>query len=263
MSKNLVSIILAAGQGKRMQSPLPKVLHPILKRPMVEYVLEVAEDAGIKNHYIVVGYKREQVEAVLRGAGRHFAIQEKPLGTGHAVQAALAKIGDHRGLEDALILCGDTPCLQSKTIQKFIELYEAPHPEFPGPKILLLSCCFQDPTGYGRILRNSEGGFLGVREDRDCSRAELGIQEINTGIYLGSLGVFTELLKDIGNDNDQGEYYLTDICKLALARGYHVDALSLGHEAEFLGVNSVSQLQQAEKLLSLTSSSLTKYSNYE
>jgi len=260
---SLISIVLAAGQGKRMRSELPKVLHPVLGRPMIEYVLEAAGAAGVREHYIVVGYKREEVQAALERDNCHFAVQETPLGTGHAVQVALSSISGSDFEKQALILCGDTPCLRDATLAQFIALFRGLWSQDPGPRIQLLSCSFENPAGYGRVLRGAKGEFLGIREHRDCSESELEIQEINTGIYLGSLRVFDELLREVGNENDQGEYYLTDICELALERGYSVDAVSLGEEAEFLGVNSVEQLREAEEVLESLATSLTKYSNIE
>ena len=241
--EGLVSLILAAGQGKRMRSNLPKVLHEIDGLSLAEYVLQCATKAGIGKHCIVVGHKKEMVEEVLGAEGRKFAVQKEPLGTGHAVSSA-AETLKNMGAKHCLILCGDTPCLTEKTIQEFLRDYEK-NPD----QILVLSTEVKNPHGYGRMIRGGDGELICIREEKDCSEDEVLINEINTGIYLGSCTLILDLLKDIDNQNAQGEYYLTDIITNAREKGVEVKAINLGIEEEFLGVNSPEQLEEAKAVI--------------
>jgi bifunctional UDP-N-acetylglucosamine pyrophosphorylase / glucosamine-1-phosphate N-acetyltransferase len=237
--QNFASIILAAGQGKRMLSSLPKVLHEIEGIPLAEYVIQSTSQAGIQKHCIVVGHEKEKVQVALSGEGRWFAVQTQPLGTGHAVLSAYEVIREI-GATHCLILCGDTPCLKQQTLQQFLEVYDS-----TGSDLLVLSTVVDDPKGYGRILRDPQGNLLKIIEDKDCSDQQRSIQEINTGIYLGSCELVFDLLQQVGNDNTQGEYYLTDMIGIARERGFSVMARSLGEENEFLGVNDPQQLDAA------------------
>lgn len=239
----VVSIILAAGQGKRMQSDLPKVLHTINNKTLADYVIDCAEGAGVTQHCIVVGHEKELVQRALQKENCSFAVQETPLGTGHAVASASELLRSSH-FQNCLILCGDTPCLKIETIQRFIEIFKTGQND-----ILVLSTAVDNPAGYGRIIRDTSGALLGIREEKDCSPEEKKITEINTGIYLGPIDLVLNLLGAVDNQNSQGEYYLTDIIELAISRSMRANAIQLGHESEFLGVNSQEQLQWAHDII--------------
>jgi bifunctional UDP-N-acetylglucosamine pyrophosphorylase/glucosamine-1-phosphate N-acetyltransferase len=242
----LFSIILAAGQGKRMKSDLPKVLHKACGKEMLIHVMDVAKEAGVTKQCVVVGHKKELVMDAISSTNAFVAVQEEQNGTGHAVQVTKPVLEEHFSKDDSvLILCGDTPCLKSENLNKFVDGYKK-----STDAIHVLSTRPEDPAGYGRIVRDENGGFLEIREDKDCDENQKAIDEINTGIYVGKLGVFYDLLESVDNNNSQGEFYLTDVIELARERGLGVEAVCLGTEDEFLGVNSPGQLQRAEEIIS-------------
>lgn len=236
----VVSIILAAGLGKRMNSDLPKVLHTIHDKPLLWWVLKAAAESGIREHVVVVGHGKDRVMAQFTREGVGFVTQDQQLGTGHAVRCAQSVLGKERGL--ALILCGDTPCLRADTLAAFMR-------ESAEYDVAVLSAETQDPSGYGRIVRDGYGNLQAIREHRDCSEKELQIREINTGIFAVRLPLLFQLLSDLSCQNSQGEYYLTDIIEGALSRKLHVEAFRLGEFSEFLGVNTPDQLKQAAQLI--------------
>jgi bifunctional UDP-N-acetylglucosamine pyrophosphorylase/glucosamine-1-phosphate N-acetyltransferase len=241
----LTSIVLAAGQGKRMKSSLPKVLHEVCGKTMVERVFDVAEQAGVTRHCAVVGHGREQViSALSEKENLSFAVQDVQNGTGHAVMVTKSALEQSQLQGELLILCGDTPCLKADTIREFVKRFS-----LGESNLLVLSTLVNVPTGYGRILRDESGKFSCIREEKDCSDTEREVKEINTGIYIGRAQDIFHLLGMISNDNAQGEYYLTDIMHLASESGIQADAVCLGGEEEFLGVNSPEQLKQAESIL--------------
>lgn len=237
----LVSVVLAAGQGKRMKSDKAKVLHEVCGKSMVMHVLDQVELAGVSSHCVIVGHQREAVQEHLSEKNCKFAIQEEQLGTGHAVQMCEGSVPSDSVM---LILCGDTPCLRSSTLQNFINSYKE-----GGFEILVLSTKIENPTGYGRIIRGQAGDFQEIREHRDCNKEQQKVDEINTGIYILKSDLAFELLKEVRSDNDQAEYYLTDIAKIAMQKGMKVEAVSLGTPQEFLGVNTVEQLDEARSVL--------------
>lgn len=237
------TIILAAGKGTRMKSDLPKVLHTVCGKSMIDHVLDVANEAGVDKHCVVAGFKKDLViEALSSRSDINYAIQQEQNGTAHAVLCAKDSISNVDST--LLILCGDTPLLKAETIKSFIEKYNS------GKEgIIVLSCDFEDSTGYGRIVRD-QGEFVKIQEEKDCSSKQKEIKEVNTGIYLGKASIVFEALALVGKNNAQGEYYLTDILTIAKDKGYRVESVKMGQEAEFLGVNSQDQLKLAESLLS-------------
>lgn len=241
---NVVSIILAAGMGKRMRSDLPKVIHTINSKPLVEYVIDAAESAGVSEHILIVGHKQELVKEALAHKKCAYAVQDEQKGTGHAVKCVSQVIDERDYQKSALILCGDTPCLQAETLYSFLHQFET-----TGSDLAVLSTLVKDPSGYGRILRDKNNEFIGIREHRDCDSRELSITEINTGIYLGNLGLFLQLLERVNDENEQGEFYLTDVAEIAVAQSLNIKALCMGNESEFLGVNSPAQLELARTIL--------------
>ncbi|MCO4781052.1 MAG: NTP transferase domain-containing protein [Candidatus Cloacimonetes bacterium] len=240
---SLETIILAAGKGTRMKSDLPKVLHPVSGKSMIEHVLDVADQAGVDKHCVVAGFKKDLViESLSDRNNVTYAIQKEQNGTASAVLCAKDAICDMDST--LLILCGDTPLLKSETIKKFVDIYKDGE-----AGIIVLSCDFEDSNGYGRIVRK-DGKFVKIQEDKDCSDQEKKIKEINTGIYLGKASIVFEALNLVQNNNAQKEYYLTDILTIAQDKGYRVESIAMGQEDEFLGVNSKDQLEVAEKVLS-------------
>lgn len=239
------AIILGAGKGTRMKSDLPKVLHTLCGLPMVDYVIEAALGAGADDAVVVVGHGREELEAHLdaywsaRAPGRvRTAVQDEQRGTGHAVRCALGALG---GATTALLLNGDGPLLQADDLARLLAARAS-----GAHALAMLTARVDDPTGYGRILRN-DGHIVGIREHRDCTPAERAIDEINTGIYAVTTAFLSDALDRIEPNNDQGELYLTDIVAIAASAG------SIGHRsgdaASLGGINDRAQLADAEAVL--------------
>lgn len=256
-------IIMAAGLGKRMQSKVVKVLHPVAGRPMVLYAVELGRQFGDRGVAVVVGHQGDRVRAVLeaqsRGpAGRpplHIVVQEKQLGTGDAVRQACPVFVSAQGSTPLtfLILNGDTPLLTKETVEELLRVHRQ-----DGATVTLLTAVLDDPTGYGRVVRAEfEQGARSLRnqavlrivEDRDATPAEAALREINVGTYVVEGSFLFEALDQIRPQNAQGEYYLTDIVGLAVAQGRPVAAVQLQEAAEGLGVNTRAQLAEAERTI--------------
>ncbi|WP_281086297.1 sugar phosphate nucleotidyltransferase [Eubacterium ruminantium] len=248
MDNNLKVIILAAGKGTRMKSDLPKVVHKCMGSSMVHHVIEASKKAGAGAICAIVGYKADEVKNVIKAENSadiengiiSFALQEEQLGTGHAVKCA----GDFiKGKGNVIVLCGDTPLITGETLKK---LYEK-HVE-EGNGVTVLSAIFDDPSGYGRIIRDESGAFLAITEDKDCTEEQKKIQEINSGMYIFDEEMLYKALDEIKNDNAQGEYYLPDAIEIIRGYGKKVNAFATGSKEEILGVNTVEQLKNAEKI---------------
>lgn len=232
-------IILAAGKGKRMESPLPKVVHPVLGVPMVIMVVRRAIEAGLESPIVVVGYGRESVIPLLELEGVPWAVQEEQLGTAHAVVCGMEDVT----ADSVTVLLGDVPLLKSSTVSELEESRRK-----AGAAIAVLSTCPPDPSGYGRIIRN--GDLLqAIVEERDCTAQQLEIGEINTGLMSFDGAVLSELLREIRTDNDQGEYYLTDAVSVAVSRGMPCISVLAGDYSEVTGVNNRLQLACATENL--------------
>ncbi|HJK91379.1 MAG TPA: bifunctional UDP-N-acetylglucosamine diphosphorylase/glucosamine-1-phosphate N-acetyltransferase GlmU [Polyangiaceae bacterium LLY-WYZ-15_(1-7)] len=207
---DFVGIVLAAGQGTRMKSTKPKVLHEIAGRPLAAWTVQAALDAGASRCVVVVGHGREEVEATLRarfGERVQFAHQAEQLGTGHAVRCAVeAELQEGEG--HAVVLYGDCPAIHPETLERLVAAAEG----FP---FALITASLANPKGYGRILRNDAGNVVGIREDKDCSAEERAIREVNPGLYAIELGFLREALGKLDANNAQGELYLTDLAEMA------------------------------------------------
>ncbi len=240
---NLATIILAAGKGTRFKSELPKVLHKIMEKPMIEFVINTAKKmTNEENIYVVVGYKRELVKESLKNYLKlNFVVQEEQKGTGHAVMCCEKSLKFFNG--DILILCGDMPLVKAETIKNFVEFYNN-----NSLDIAVLSAKLENPFGYGRIIRNN-GKFLKIVEEKDADEKTKDIKEINTGIYIVKSKVLFNLLKKLKNNNAQGEYYLTDIIYEANKNNLKVDAYIEEESIQFLGINTRVHLSQAENIL--------------
>ncbi|MEW5838531.1 MAG: bifunctional UDP-N-acetylglucosamine diphosphorylase/glucosamine-1-phosphate N-acetyltransferase GlmU [Pseudomonadota bacterium] len=235
-------VILAAGQGTRMRSALPKVLHPIAARPMLEHVLEAAHALSPAQVHVVVGHGADQVRERLAsveasGFQVNWVLQAQQLGTGHAVLQAMPAIPD---TAQVLILYGDVPLIRPATCQRLLDALN--HAD-----LALLSVELADPRGYGRILRTAEGRVTGIREDKDCTPELRQIREGNTGLMAASARALRAWLADLSADNAQGEYYLTDVVGMAAQTGA-VEAIKAQDEHEVAGVNSRAQLAALERV---------------
>jgi bifunctional UDP-N-acetylglucosamine pyrophosphorylase/glucosamine-1-phosphate N-acetyltransferase len=229
-------VILAAGQGTRMRSDLPKVLQPLAGRPLLDHVVDAALAAGADRIHVVYGFGGDQVRAALACRDVDWVEQAEQLGTGHAVAQALPGIADG---QIVVVLCGDVPLIRPETIHR---LAASAAPD----GLALLTAVVDDPTGYGRIVRRADGRIDRVVEQKDASPEELAIREINTGLVAASAARLRDWLGRVQNDNAQGEYYLTDIVGLAVADGVHVVGETAASLEEVAGINDKCQLAAAE-----------------
>lgn len=238
-----VAIILAAGHGKRMKSEKAKVLHEVCGRPMIRYVVEAARGAGARSIVVVVGYGADQVRACLGGEPDVlFATQTQQLGTGDAVKSCFPLLKDYHG--PALVLVGDEPLVRPQPLADLLARQRQDQ-----AACLLGTAIVPDPTGFGRILRDSAGRFLRIVEDRDCTAEEKRITEVNPSCYVFDMPGFWEALDQVGTGNVQGEYYLTDVPQLLEAMGRKVVALPVLDADDILGVNTRQHLAQAHAIL--------------
>ncbi|TCT13061.1 UDP-N-acetylglucosamine pyrophosphorylase /glucosamine-1-phosphate N-acetyltransferase [Natranaerovirga pectinivora] len=240
--EKLKAVILAAGQGTRMQSKLPKVLHKIMDKTLLEYAIEAAVEAGAEEVCVVIGHKSELVKEKINN-NVEFVIQKEQLGTGHAVMQAKEFIGK---TGKTFILFGDTPLITGNTLKDLIEKHDN-----NKNSITVLTTKVDNPKGYGRIIRDSNGAFVKSVEEKDATEDERKVNEINSGMYIYNSKVLYETLDTLTNDNAQGEYYLPDTLKAAIEKGYKVDGMSTDLSSEILGVNSRVQLAEAQKIMQL------------
>ncbi|OGI70140.1 MAG: UDP-N-acetylglucosamine diphosphorylase/glucosamine-1-phosphate N-acetyltransferase [Candidatus Muproteobacteria bacterium RBG_16_60_9] len=234
---NLEVIILAAGQGKRMHSDLPKVLHAIGGKPLLAHVIDVAGDLAPRAIRVVYGHGGEQVRSALAPAPVHWIHQAEQLGTGHAVQQAIAAVADD---STVLVLYGDVPLIRADTLRHLI----SPSPQ---PTLALLTMELPDPNGYGRIVRNSRGAVERIVEQKDASATEARLREINTGIMAAPARLLRRWLARLENSNSQREYYLTDIVGMAAAQDVAIVTHRPRAVWEILGVNSKRELADLER----------------
>ena len=229
-------VILAAGQGTRMKSDLPKVLHAVAGRPLLEHVVKTALELQPGALHVVTGHGSAQVQAALGAYDINWVIQEEQLGTGHAVLQALPFVGRD---STVLVLYGDVPLTRAATLRQLVALAA------DGPA--LLTAVLDDPDGYGRILRNDAGALTGVVEHKDANDEQRGINEINTGLMAAPNADLADYLPRVGNENQQGEYYLPDVLSLVVEEGREVASCRTASELEILGVNDRVQLGQVER----------------
>jgi len=239
---NFVTLIMAAGKGTRMKSDLPKVLHRLNGRPMVHYVIELAKRLNSQRTILIIGHKHELVEQACADMDVEFVIQSPQLGTGHAVQMTAPLLKDYPG--DALVLSGDVPLLREETLQSLINVHQTSR-----ATATLLTAELEDPTGYGRIIRDKTGFVTKIVEHKDASPVELTVREINVGIYIFKAPDLFTALKQVKNDNAQGEYYLPDVISIFIAGGKKVNAVKTANFDETRGINTVAQLKEAETIL--------------
>ena len=233
-------IILAAGLGKRMQSDLPKVLHPIAGKPMLAHVLDSARALSPDRIVVVTGHGAERVQDAFAGQDLSFALQQPQLGTGHAVMQALPLLLEGDADDVSLVLYGDVPLVRPDTLQALLQAR--------GDGLALLTETLADPAGYGRIVRDDQGRICRIVEHKDANEVERAIAEVNTGILAAPTAALRDWLSRIDNRNAQGEYYLTDIVGLAVVDGVAVSHAQPAAGWETLGVNSRVQQAQLERI---------------
>lgn len=238
---NIFAVILAAGQGTRMKSKLYKVLHPVCGKPMVEHVVENIQTLSVNRIVTVVGHGADKVKEQL-GAKSEYVLQEEQLGTAHAVIQAETILGELEGT--TLVVCGDTPLIRPET---FKELFE--HHQKQNAKATILTAVAEIPTGYGRVLRDTNGQVSQIVEQKDASPEQQLVKEINTGTYCFDNKALFEALKLVKNENAQGEYYLPDVIEILQQQGEIVSAYTCDNFDETLGVNDRVALSQAEEIM--------------
>ena len=239
---NIATIILAAGFGKRMKSRVAKVLHPVAGIPMILYPVKVAEEISSERTVVVIGHQADKVRDVLSGKDVDIVHQAEQKGTADAVKAGMDAIRGFKGM--ALILCGDVPLITSETISDLIAAHEKEH-----ASVTVLTTCVEDPSGYGRVVRNSDGSLLRIVEERDADNEIRAIKEVNTGIYVFDSGFLSDVIYEIRSENAQKEFYLTDSIEIGIKKGLRVSAYKTGETEEVIGINSRIELSRVEELM--------------
>lgn len=237
----LRAVILAAGKGTRMRSKLPKVLHKVGGKPMLQHVLDAADAAGAAEKIVIVGHGAELVESMVGEQGK-IVLQAEQLGTGHAVMQTKEALAGFTGT--AMILCGDTPLLDGEELKKFYEAHVQ-----SGAAATVLTAFMDNPFGYGRIVRDVDGNVQGIVEEKDADAQQKLIKEINTGIYCLECPLMFDVLATLTCDNAQGEYYLTDVLTKLNEAGKKVGGVVTADSDMVMGINSRRQLAEAESVM--------------
>lgn len=237
-------VILAAGLGTRMKSDKAKVLHEILGRPMISYVVDTAYAVAGNNLVLVIGHQADIVRKTIeeQGGDVQYAIQAQQLGTGHAVMCAMPALPDKT--RHVVVLCGDVPLLGKETLQRFVDDHRS-----QNRTLSVLTVHLDNPTGYGRIIRDSHNNVTGIVEEADANPDQKSITLVNTGIYCIDRDFLESALSQIRSDNAQGEYYLTDIVGVARQGNFPI-GITIGDSAdEFMGINSREHLEAVERMM--------------
>lgn len=243
-----MAIVMAAGKGTRMKSELPKVLYPILGKPILDYVLDALGEAGIARSAVVVGYRAEMVREALAGRkGIEFAEQKDQLGTGHAVMCCREFLESAGG--PVFVIAGDSPMLEADTVRALFDAYESAEAAGEPVSAVLGTVHKDDPTGMGRILRDADGGFVGIMEHKDATEEQRKITEINMSYYVFNPKDLLGSLSEIKTNNAQREYYITDVPAILLAKGKRVGAIPVLKPSECLGVNTVDDVRKVEEAM--------------
>lgn len=243
MEQDVIALVLAAGKGTRMKSDKSKLVHKIYGKELVKRVVETAKKSGVNDVVTVVGYKKEQVQQVL-GDSVKYVYQNEMLGTGHAVLQAEDYLKDKHG--KVIVLNGDVPILRPETVKKFIEK-SIKNKEYAT----ILTAIYNNPTGYGRVVRDIGGNVKAIVEEKDATEDERNIQEINAGIYCFDIQELLKALKELKPNNVQNEYYITDVVKIMNDKGLKTGAVIVEDNTEILGVNDKIQLELLTKVLKL------------
>lgn len=239
------AVILAAGKGTRMNegqaSPIPKVMFKANEKPVIDWSVKLIKDAGIYKVVLVVGYKKELIEDYFKDEV-DYAEQVEQLGTGHAVQQAESVLKAEA--ESVIVFYGDCPLYKPETVKKLISLYEN-----EKPTIAMLTAISEDPTGYGRVFRKTNGDVEAIIEHKDCNQYQLNNKEWNPGFYIFNANWLWDNINKLETNNAQKEYYLTDLIEMATRQEKRIIAMPVSEEAEALGINTPEQLKQAEEVL--------------
>lgn len=239
--EHLMAVILAAGEGKRMKSRNSKVIHRISGKALIEWVFNSISNAGITESIVVVGHRADQVQECL-GDKVKYTVQEKQLGTGHAVMQAEDYLKNKEG--SVFVLCGDAPLITTETIERTLKFHKE-----KGNSATVITAELIDATGYGRIVRSEDGSVTRIVEHRDTNEEEKKIKEVNSGMYCFSINALLDSLKELNNNNSQGEYYLTDTLEILIKKGLKVGAVKVNDESEILGINDRIQLAEASGII--------------
>ena len=239
------AVVLAAGKGTRMKSDLPKVLYPVNGKPIIDYVIDRLEEAGMDEIVVVVGYQGERVRNALSTRRTvTFAEQRELLGTGHAVASAKEAL---EGVEGAVfVIAGDSPMLATESVEKLFDAFDEAQRKGEPLSAVLGTVHKADPTGMGRILRDEKGEFIGIVEEKDATPDQKKITEINMSYYVFNNADLLDALTGLKNNNAQKEYYITDVPAILRAKGKRIVALPVLKPSEALGVNTVEDVQRVE-----------------
>lgn len=250
-----IAIILAAGKGTRMKSDLPKVAHEVAGRPMVAWVVDACVQAGCSRVIVVVGYQQEVVRAIFadwdsthssQSCSLEFAVQDEQLGTGHAVRCALPLIERESASEGqpVLVLAGDGPLIRAETLETLLASHRA-----SGASASLATAVLDDPTGYGRIVRDADGAFVAIVEQKNATPEQLAIHEVNPSYYCFDARCLAAALERVERNPLTGEYYITDVPAIELAAGRSVGVLSAVPAGDVLSINTLEQLAEVDAVL--------------
>ena len=241
-SKGLAVIVLAAGKGTRMKSPLAKVLHPIKNQPLLYYVLESLVPLNPDFSILVVGFQSEVVKESFSDRGLIFVEQKEQLGTGHAAQQAKLALHDFSG--DVLVVCGDMPLIKSQTL---VDLVEKHREKKSACTVLTLKS--SEKKDFGLVIRDEQGLVSKIVEHKDASKDQKKVDEFNSGVYCFDKHLFSKALAEIGNNNIQKEYYLTDTIQYIVSSGFVIETEQITDTTQLLGINTQEDLCLAEKIL--------------
>ena len=235
------AIILAAGKGTRMKSSLLKVLHNVAGKPIISYVIDTVKKCNA-TPYLVIGHQKELLIKTLNDKNLTYVTQEKQLGTGHAVAQVIPHLNSSQD-SITIILAGDCPLISEKTINDLID-----HHSNNKLAATILTTIMKNPTGYGRIIRNSAGKVDAIKEHKDCSDIERKITEINSGVYVFDTSLLNKFINEISTNNSQAEYYLTDIIEILKTKNYLVDAKCIENSDEVIGINTREDLAKTNSI---------------